>query len=96
MQLLCQGIAKTKREDGRELAISHGFEAYSGDVITQYSFGFSYDHLKSKDFEVNMEAAFMAVSKFGHTALQFPWMPMVGITRWLLDSPRLSLTYRRS
>jgi len=41
-------------------------------VITEYSFGLSYNHLKSPGCKENFHDAFMAVSEFGHVALQFP------------------------
>ncbi len=74
--LLYQGIEKC-RSEGSICTISNGFAAYSGDVITQYSFGFSYDHLQSDGFRENLHPAFMAVSEFGHVTLQFPWVKPV-------------------
>ena len=74
--LLYRGIAKFDSSD-KALTISEGFNAFSGDVITQYSFGFSYDHLRSTDFKENFNAGFVAVSAFGHVTLQFPWMATV-------------------
>lgn len=61
--------------------ISKAWNAYAGDVITQYSFGFNYNHLGSDDFEKSFHDAFMAVSEFGHLTLQFPWMTPVS-ARW--------------
>jgi len=56
------------------LVLSNAFSAYAGDVITEYCFGFCYNHLESLEFKDNFHPAFMAVSAFGHLALQYPLM----------------------
>ncbi len=38
----------------------------AGDVICEYAFGFSYNHLESPDFEESFHDAFLAVTKFGN------------------------------
>jgi hypothetical protein len=72
---ICHKIAPY-HEDDRPLAINRVFAAYSGDVATQYSFGFSYNNLQSDDFQETFQEAF-AVSEFGYLALQFPWITPV-------------------
>lgn len=62
---------------GTILTIGNAFCAFAGDAITEYCFGFSYEHIRSKNFEDNFHEAFMAVSAFGHVALQFPWIHKV-------------------
>jgi len=72
----CARIIEYKT-DGRILPINKIWNAFAGDVITQYSFGFSYKHLQSVGFKETFHDAFMAVSEFGHIALQFPWITPV-------------------
>lgn len=50
------------------------WDAYSSDVIMHYSFGFSYDNLKSEDFQETFHDAFLALSEFGGLGCQFPIM----------------------
>lgn len=73
VELLCKNIAKYK-ETGKEFRLNMAFSSFAGDVITQYALGICYDHLDVPDFDVNFHEAFMAVSGFGHVALQFPWV----------------------
>ena len=73
VKLMCKGIAATK-QTGDILVLSNAFNAFAGDVITEYCFGFCYNHLESPGFKDNFHPAFMAVSAFGHLALQFPLM----------------------
>jgi len=72
-ELMCRGISDFV-ETGGALVLSNAFNAYAGDVITEYCFGFCYDHLESPGFKENFHRAFMAVTAFGHLALQFPMM----------------------
>lgn len=73
IELMCKGIAAAKEKE-KVLILSDAFDAYAGDVITEYCFGFCYNHLESPEFKDNFHKAFMAVSAFGHLALQFPLM----------------------
>jgi cytochrome P450 len=73
LELMCKAISDYN-ETGETLVLSDAFNAYAGDIITQYCFGFSYNHLESPGFKENFHRAFMAVSAFGHLALQFPIM----------------------
>lgn len=50
------------------------WDAYSGDVIMEYSFGFSYENLESEDFMETFHEAFLALSEFGGLGCQFPIM----------------------
>jgi len=70
---MCKCMSNFK-ETGEALVLSNVFNAYAGDVITKYCFGFCYKHLESPGFRENFHRAFMAVSAFGHLALQFPMM----------------------
>jgi hypothetical protein len=62
------------KEAGEILNLQNFFDAFSGDVITEYSFGFSRDNLLSEGFNDTFHDAFLAVSQFGHFALQFPYI----------------------
>ena len=54
------------------------WDAYSADVVMEYSFGFCYDNLKSEDFMETFHDAFLALSEFGGLGCQFPIMgPMM-------------------
>ncbi|KAF2207819.1 hypothetical protein CERZMDRAFT_114988 [Cercospora zeae-maydis SCOH1-5] len=67
-------VRKKFRETGSVCNATEAFSAYAGDVVTNYCFGFDYDHLSLDGFTDSFHDAFMAVSAFGHVALQFPWM----------------------
>jgi hypothetical protein len=48
------------------------WSAFACDVVTEYAFGFHYNQLASEDFHDVLHQPFLAVSEFGHLALQFP------------------------
>jgi cytochrome P450 len=73
VELMCNRIAASKETEDI-LNLGNAFNAYAGDVITEYCFGFCYNHLESAGLKDNFHPAFMAVSAFGHLALQFPLM----------------------
>ena len=73
---LCGRIAKYKDED-KPVPMHKVWDAYATDMITQYSFGFNYGHMESDGFNKSFHDAFMAVSEFGHIALQMPWITPV-------------------
>ena len=50
------------------------WDAYSGDVIMEYSFGYSYDNLKSEEFIETFHEPFLALSQFGGLACHFPFL----------------------
>jgi cytochrome P450 len=74
---LMRKFAKYHDEDN-PLAINRAWSAYAGDVVTQYSFGFNYHSVDIEDFREPFNDAFIAVSEFGHIALQYPWITPVG------------------
>jgi hypothetical protein len=61
VEILCQNIAKFG-QGGKVVDMRKAWSAFAGDVICQYSFGYSYDHLESQDFGEGFHDAFMAVS----------------------------------
>lgn len=71
VELLSKGIASYK-DNGRVLSFNSAFNAFAGDVIASYCFGFSYHQLESPDFHDNFHSAYEAVRKFAHFGLQFP------------------------
>lgn len=73
---MCKNMEHYK-DSGEPLRINNAYSALAGDVITEYCFGFNYGHLNSDNFAVSFHNSFMAVSRFGHTALQFPWITPV-------------------
>ncbi|RDW72940.1 hypothetical protein BP6252_06847 [Coleophoma cylindrospora] len=74
VEIMCKGIASSVRSPDGVLVLSDAFSAYVGDVITDYCFGFSYNHLESPGFRENFHAAFVTISGFEHLALHFPMM----------------------
>lgn len=78
VDLVCSQLSRHK-DSGEVLAINDVWSAFAGDVITEYSFGLCYNHLESSGCKENFHDAFMAVSEFGHVALQFPWVHPVSL-----------------
>lgn len=68
---LCRQLERAK-ETGARVRIGRAYNAFAGDIISQYSFGESYDHLDSPDFEVTFHESFVAAVKSGQVALHFP------------------------
>jgi hypothetical protein len=77
--LLCKRIAEFKGSP-QPLVMNHVFPAYTGDIIMEYAFGFSYKQLASPNFD-SFHEAFMAIGASGHVAAFFPWVLAVGIPR---------------
>ena len=74
-QVLCNGFDRL-RESGSIFRVTNAFAAFAGDVISQYSFGFSYGQTECYDngWIDNFHDAYISLSAFGHTAVQFPWL----------------------
>ncbi|OKL64358.1 hypothetical protein UA08_00972 [Talaromyces atroroseus] len=68
-----RGSAKT----GTSITISHGFMAFSEDVIMNYCFGYDYDSLRKPGWIPILHDAFAAVTLTGNMALQFPLIPKI-------------------
>jgi hypothetical protein len=73
VELMVKGIAEAKNT-GAVLVLSNAFNAFAGDVITEYCFGFCYNHLESPGFKDNFHPVFIAVGAIEHLAMQFPLM----------------------
>ena len=76
LEILCGNIAKFG-QDGKVVDMKKAWSAFAGDVVCQYAFGYSYNHLESQDFNEGFHDAFMAVSEFGLLAMQMPWVDQV-------------------
>ncbi|KAI1258580.1 putative cytochrome P450 [Xylariaceae sp. FL1019] len=85
VELLSQKLAAFKNT-AKVIVMNNAFNAFSGDVIASYCFGFSWDQLESTNFEDNFHDAYEAVRKFAHLGLQFPSMFIImGLTpSWLM------------
>lgn len=95
--LLIQRIRGYK-DSGNPFSLSAAFMALAGDVIMQYCFSLSYDHLNSEDFKTTFHEPFMAVSISGHLSLQFPIVPKILFAMpesWLAKTePLFALMFR--
>jgi cytochrome P450 len=67
---LCQTIAACG--DGRVVRLSRAWMALTTDIITEYAFAKSYDHLDSPEFRDTMHEALIVCYTTGHFALHFP------------------------
>jgi cytochrome P450 len=94
LAILCSKIDQFV-QNGRPFALNRACTAFSGDVITTYVFGQTYDHLQSPDFKETFQEPFMAASESGNVALQFKWLyPLLeSLPEWLVFKmePRMSL-----
>jgi hypothetical protein len=65
------------RDSEKVLPLNRAFMALTGDVVMQYCFSISYDHLRLPNFDKTLHEPFMAASISGHLSLQCPWVPKV-------------------
>ncbi|KAI7281198.1 hypothetical protein KC343_g935 [Hortaea werneckii] len=72
---MLEGMVKLKGI-GTVFKVTDAFAAFAGDVISQYSFGFSYGQVN--DYEIgwaqNFHDAYLSLGAFGHVAVQYPWV----------------------
>lgn len=64
----------TLSASGRPVVLSKAWGAYAGDIITEYAFSQSYNHLDVPDFEVTLQETVLSSAAVGHTTLQFPFL----------------------
>jgi hypothetical protein len=85
IEQLCQRI-DVYAGNGEPLPLDRAMTAFSGDVITSYVFGKSYDHLSSPNFKETFHEPFMAASEASSVALQFKWIyPVLNrLPSWLV------------
>jgi hypothetical protein len=66
------------------LSVTEAFPAFTGDIIMEYFFGFSYKQLEHPKFD-SFHEAIVAIGSTGHAAYQFPWFLSVSpfnFLRW--------------
>lgn len=68
---LCERLAEYQKT-GSVVRFGRAWMALTTDIITQYSFGRSYDQLQSPDFEDTLHEALVAIYVTGQFALHFP------------------------
>jgi cytochrome P450 len=76
IEILMTNIAKFGA-NGAVVDMKKAWSAFAGDVVCQYAFGYTYDHLQSEGFNEGFHDAFMAASEFGLLAMQLPWLDRV-------------------
>ncbi|KAL6716918.1 hypothetical protein ACLMJK_004830 [Lecanora helva] len=77
LDLLCTRFAQFQAE-GRILPLNQAWSAFCGDMMSQLTFGKTYNHLASQEFQADFHDGFVAAAKLGPAALQFPWiMPLM-------------------
>ncbi|KAI7493665.1 hypothetical protein KC367_g8477 [Hortaea werneckii] len=61
---------------GTVFKVTDAFAAFAGDVISQYSFGFSYGQVNNYEtgWPQNFHDAYLSLGAFGHVAVQNPWV----------------------
>jgi hypothetical protein len=80
LEILCDKIAKYAEGDEEQiLCLNYAWSAWAGDLITEYAFGFCYNHLESPGFQESFHEAYMETTAFGHVAVQFPWVHAVRV-----------------
>ncbi|KAF8857866.1 cytochrome P450, variant [Acephala macrosclerotiorum] len=85
IELLCQGFEEA-RDTSSLLNLIDAFSAVTSDIITEYCFGYGYDHLKSPGFRENFHGVVKAASIFSPLTLQFPimWNVIRAIPDWII------------
>lgn len=76
-ELLCKRIAGFKGTKN-PLSMTEMLPAFTGDIIMEYAFGFSYNQLESPNFE-SFHEAFVAIGSSAHVASFFPWIITVSL-----------------
>ena len=72
VEKFCRKVARY--QDGQVLPLSRALTALTTDIITEYAFARSYDHLDSPDFRDTFHEALVAIYTVGHFALHFSWV----------------------
>ena len=77
LEILFKAIEDTGKNGG-VVDMKKAWAAFTGDVICQYAFGWSYNHTAMPDFgNGGFHDAYMAAGEFGMTVMQFPSMSTV-------------------
>ncbi|KAI7261135.1 hypothetical protein KC345_g9882 [Hortaea werneckii] len=71
--VLLEGMTKLK-DIGTVLKVTDAFAGFAGDVISKYSFGFSYRQVNNYEtgWSQNFHDAYLSLGAFGHVAVQYP------------------------
>ncbi|CZS92511.1 hypothetical protein WAI453_006722 [Rhynchosporium graminicola] len=85
VEKFCRKVARY--QDGQVLPLSRALTALTTDIITEYSFARSYDHLDSSNFEDTFQEALIAIYVVGHFALHFSWVfPVLDVMpEWVVE-----------
>jgi hypothetical protein len=73
LEFICDKLVGYHERD-QILRLDRVWDAFSGDVISEYAFGFNYNNLGSEDFQDTFHDPFLVASEFGHVIVQFPLM----------------------
>ncbi|KAL8946840.1 MAG: hypothetical protein Q9222_006816 [Ikaeria aurantiellina] len=94
---LCMRLDK-QRASGDKVNLMHAMTAFTGDVVTAYSFPKAYGLLDQADFAPEYYGLWMSILSGSHMLKQFPWIfplmnkfPLWFVERYL---PDLAVTYR--
>ncbi|TVY64342.1 Cytochrome P450 monooxygenase sdnE [Lachnellula suecica] len=71
VELLSSRVSEFQHS-GKAINMTEAYPAFTGDIIMDYAFGFSYKHLESSEF-ASFHEAFTVLGITGHIATQFPW-----------------------
>ena len=76
MNFLCEKLIEYKKND-KVIAMQKMWSALTCDVVTNYTFGFSYNQLESEDFSNTFHQVFLEAGVFANLTLQFPLIGIV-------------------
>lgn len=72
-ELVDSKLAEYNAQD-KPVNFTRMWDAFSCDVIMEYSYGFSYENLESEDFSETFHDAFLGLTEFGGLGCQFPFL----------------------
>lgn len=75
-KILVDNIRKYENS-GQPFNLKNAWNAFVGDVITEYAFSIDYDHLNSEGFNTNWHQPIWAATATGPLAMQFPIIPKI-------------------
>ncbi|KAL8720014.1 MAG: hypothetical protein Q9225_003059 [Loekoesia sp. 1 TL-2023] len=94
---LCRRLEE-HRSAGRKVNLMHAWTAFTGDVVTEYSFPASYGLLDRSDFAPEYYKLWMSILSGSHMLKQFPWIfpLMSSFPLWFVERylPDMAVSYR--
>ncbi|KAL8831223.1 MAG: hypothetical protein Q9170_005394 [Blastenia crenularia] len=94
---LCSRL-KEHKSAGQKVNLMHAFTAFTGDVVTEYSFPASYGLLDKCDFAPEYYELWMSILSGSHMLKQFPWIfpLMSSFPPWFVERylPDMAVSYR--